>query len=612
VRLSFFKRGWGDAETAAQRSRWSWSDFLIVIGLAGLLSGLLDLAGAWSARDLPPAIAIDLSPWALPRYAWLSLTRCLLAYVLSLVFTLTFSYWVVKDPVAGHVFLPLTDVFRRTAPVVGFLPPLVLALVAMFPGRRIGLELGAIFMMFMAQTWGLATSFRHALRSAPREQQEMATVFRFSWWQRFKWVELPASTISLVWNSMICMARGWFVLMISETFRLGNEDFRLPGIGAYMSVAVEGGRWDAIVCALAVMAGMIILLDQLLWRPLVVWAQRFRVEEEAGSEEMSSWFLTWLRRSRLLAGAGRIFQGSGVRSQESGVGGQGSGVRSQESDGRKQKEQGAGELAQPRTDDPRPAAQHESWPAWVTWMARVLFLSLMVPLAYGAWQLVVTLQEVPWADWGWLVVAAAGTLGRVVLATALAVLWTVPAGLAIGLSPRMSGIFQPVVQVVTAFPAPLLFPLVGAGLVAAGVPWWWGSGVLMLLASQAYILFNVIGGTMAIPAELKEAVRSFRLSRWGRFRSLYLPAVLPSLLTGWETATGAAWSTSIVAEYMTVHGQVLKTWGLGGAISAAAHDARFSLLAASLVVMCLVMYLVDVFVWRRCHQLVRQRFALVK
>jgi NitT/TauT family transport system permease protein len=568
-----------DAFGSAQRPRGAaWIDILVFLGLAGVLFGLIDLGSSWSKPVRH--VAIDLSLGALPRYTLLSLARILVAYLLSLIFALTFSYWAVKDPVAGRVILPLVDVFRRGVPALGLMPLLILALFHVFPDSNLGLELGAILVIFMAQAWPLAASFRHALRLVPHDQQEMATAFRFSAWQRFQWVELPSSMTSLVWNSMVCMARGWFVLVVSEAFVLGQQDYRLPGIGSYMSGAVDRRDWEAVLAAVVAMTLLIGALDQLLWRPLVVWAQKFRLEEEAASEPMSSWFLAWLRHSRLRILVRRFLHRWRPR--------------------RKTAPAPVPRARPARVQAARPWARVAHW----------LVALLALPLAYGAWQLAGILLEVSPGQWAGLVGAALLTLGRVILATSLGVVWALPVGLAIGLSPRWSGVLQPVVQVLASFPVPLLFPAVVAGLHAAGVPLGWGSILLMFLATQSYILFNVIAGATAIPTELKEAVRSYRLSLGQRFWSLYVPAVLPSLLTGWDAAAGASWNASLVTEYVTSWHDVLQTWGLGAAIAGAARRGNFSMLAAGVVVLCLLLWVLDKTVWRLARSMAEQRFSL--
>jgi NitT/TauT family transport system permease protein len=555
-------------------------DLAIVVALAGLLFGVLQLGREWRGASRP-AIVIDLSPLALPRYTFYSLSRGLLAYVLSLAFTLTYGYWAAKDRIAERVLVPLLDILQ-SIPVLGFMPGLILALVALFPHSNIGLELAAVIMIFTGQAWNMTFSYYHSLRSVPDDLSEVGAVYRFSRWQRLKWLELPYATLGLVWNSMLSMAGGWFFLMINEAFRLGDRDFRLPGIGSYMSVAVDQGRTDAMLYAIAAMTLMIVAVDQVLWRPVVVWAQKFRVDDGGTQDKLTSWFLNLLRRSRLIAVLRRLWRRLRTR------------------------------LARPRVPRPGPGPTVEQVagrrPA--PWLGVILLALLLAALAFGAWKLTHVLRRVPAAEWGTLGGAAGWTLGRVLLATALGTLWALPAGIAIGLSPRLSRLLQPVVQIVASFPAPMLFPIVIAGLAAAGVSLGWGSIVLMLLGTQWYILFNVIAGAMAIPTDLQEAARSYRLKGWRRFRALYLPGVFPYLVTGWVTAAGGAWNASIVAEYVTFKGQTLQAHGLGAQISAAAAAADLPRLAASILVMSAIVVAFNRTVWRQCYRFAEQRFSL--
>lgn len=562
--------------------RLPWGDLLLLFGLAGLVFSFIDFGREWTGVHRP-SVAIDLSPSALPRYTMFSLARGLLAYVLSLGFTLGYGYWAAKDRRAGKVLLPLLDILQ-SIPVLGFMPGLIIALVTLFPGSNVGLELAAVIMIFTGQAWNMTFSFVHSVRSVPADLREAATIYRFSWWHRLRKVEIPFATIGLVWNSMLSMAGGWFFLMISESFRLGDRDFRLPGIGSYMSVAVEEGRVDAMILAIVAMAIMIAALDQLLWRPVVVWAQKFRVEESGGSAQMTSWFLDWLRSSRMLRALRAV--------------------------ARRQREALGARLRRPQRL--HAAAPVIPVPARVAPLSLLALVMLVATLAWGGWRLTRVLQHVPAAAWGTSLLAGFITLGRVLVSTMIGTVWAVPAGLAIGLSPRLSRILQPVVQIAASFPAPMLFPLVIALLHAAGVSLGWGSILLMLLGTQWYILFNVVAGAMAIPADLKEAARSYRINGWRRFRALYFPGVFPYLVTGWVTAAGGAWNASIVAEYVTFHGQTLRANGLGAEISGAAATANFPVLAAAILVMSVLVVSFNRTVWRRCYHLAEERFSVSK
>jgi len=569
------KEAWGQATAVLDRfRRVGWFDYLLLAGVVGAVFGVLSLAGEW--RQFRPAVHIDLSPRALPVYVFYSLSRGLLAYVCSLFFTLTYGYWAAKDRVAQRVLLPLLDILQ-SIPVLGFMPGVVLSLVKVFPGSNIGLELASILMIFTGQAWNMTFSFYHSLRSVPADQIEAATIYRFTWWEKLKWVELPFSMIGLVWNSMMSMAGGWFFLMITESFVLGDKDFRLPGIGSYMSVAVAKGDVPAMLWAIAAMILMIVVLDQLLWRPVVVWSEKFRVEEGASEQSGSSWFYDFLRHSAILDFLSTALHRS----------------------------------TRPKARAPKPEPARPTQPMNSV-LSLVLLLSLVGGLLFGAWKLLALLRQL--SPHGMLPILEAGgwTLGRVLLSTAFGTLWTLPAGLAIGLSPKLSRIFQPIVQIAASFPAPMLFPLVIAGLKAVGVSLGWGSVVLMLLGTQWYILFNVIAGAMSIPADLREAARSYHLNLRMRFRSLYFPAVFPYLVTGWVTAAGGAWNASIVAEYVTFRGQVLTAKGLGAQISVAAEHADFPALAASVILMATIVVLFNRSVWRRLYAIAEERFSLSK
>jgi NitT/TauT family transport system permease protein len=551
-------------------------DVLLAVAVVALVFGVLRLDQEWTA-PARATVEIDLSPWALPKYTLLSLSRGLIAYVISLGFTLVYGFWAAKSAIAERVLIPLLDVLQ-SIPVLGFMPGIVLALVATFPRSNAGLELAAVVMIFTGQAWNMTFSFYHSIRSVPNDQREVATAYHFTWWERLTWVELPFSTIGLVWNSMMSMAGGWFFLMVSEAFVLGDKDYRLPGLGSYMSVAVAQGDSGAMAWAVFAMTLMIVLLDQLLWRPVVVWAQKFRVEEGSDDGGAHSWVLDILRRSEMLRGAARLW-------------------RRVRGDAKKAPRAHRAQRDATKTSDA---------------VSTVMFSLLVLAMAYGAYKLALTLRGTSMRDWGKLGAAGLATLGRVLASTVIGTAWALPAGLAIGLSPRLSRLLQPVVQVVASFPAPMLFPLVIGVLKTAGVTLGWASIVLMLLGTQWYILFNVIAGASAIPSDLREAARMYRLGRWARFRGLYLPAVFPHLVTGWVTAAGGAWNASIVSEYVTLKGETESTWGLGSEISLAASSANFPRLAASVLTMSVLVVAFNRLVWRPLNHVAETRFSLSK
>jgi NitT/TauT family transport system permease protein len=582
------------------RSRWqapvTLADLFLMLVLAILALGMVEVFQQWAA-SLHTKVDIDLSPWSLPNYTILSLSRGLLAYVISLGFTLVYGYWAAKHRASGRLLIPMLDILQ-SIPVLGFMPGLVLALIAIFPTRNIGLEMAAVLMIFTGQAWNMTFSYHRSLTSLPKDQAEAAQTFRFSWWQRLRWVELPASVTGLVWNSMMSMAGGWFFLMLSETFTLGERDFRLPGLGSYMQEALNQGNWLAMTWGVVAMVTMIVLLDQILWRPLVVWAERFRVEDSAAEVAQQSWFLDLLHHSKILRAIGRW---RALRQQAE--------VRLKSQAPRRSE-----------ADLARQALAADKFGLGLAWTA---LTALIILLVWGAWVLLGQLLQVPWAaphvaegpvpvSWLEIFRGSGLTALRVAGALILGTMWALPVGLAIGRSPTWSRRLQPVVQVAASFPAPMLFPLFLMIFQWIGLPLGIGSMILMLLGTQWYVLFNVIAGAQAIPSDLREATTAFRLTTFQRFFRLEAPGIFPALVTGWVTAAGGAWNASIVAEYLTWQNKVYTVDGLGATISVAATRADYPGLAASVTFMAIAVVLINVIVWRRLHHLAQGKFSLTK
>ncbi|MFN7989199.1 MAG: ABC transporter permease subunit [Thermoanaerobaculia bacterium] len=564
-----------DASPAAARA----VDLVLLAVLAASIAGIVALAEEWGA-PLREAAPIDLSPSALPVYTLLSLSRGLAAYVLSLAFTLVVGTLAAHSRRAERLLIPLLDI-GQGIPVLGFLPGLVLGMVALFPRTNVGLELACIVMIFTGQVWNMAFSFYGSLKGVPAELYEVARLNRFSRWKTFRTVEFPSAVIGLVWNSMMSMAGGWFFLTVNEAFVLGGRDFRLPGVGSYMAVAIERGDVRAMVWAVVAMTAMIVAVDQLLWRPLVVWSQRFRVEELGSGEEPRSWVVSLVKGSNLLRGLRRSFR---TRRQEA-----------------RARAAGKGPVL--------PAAP--AAPVSPRVLALGLLAASAVALAlWGTVRLAGLLLRVPAREWGVLGLALGATGLRTAGALALSVLWAVPAGILLGRSPTWSRRLQPVVQIVASFPAPMLYPLVTAVLLALRVPFALIAAVLMVLGAQWYVLFNVLAGASAVPGDLGEAASVYRLSGIRRFRTLDLPAVFPFLVTGLVTAAGGAWNASIVAETLVFRGSELTTFGLGSLITQATHEGNFPLLAAGVLTMSLALVLLNRTVWRRLYRLAATRFAL--
>ncbi|HTA77560.1 MAG TPA: ABC transporter permease subunit [bacterium] len=579
------KKIWGEATGFLTRYQkiW-WIDLVLLFGLIGLIFGMINVAGEWTGVHRP-TIDIDLSPWALPKYTFFSLCRGMIAYILSLLFTFAYGYWAAKDHIAEKVLIPMLDILQ-SIPVLGFMPPLTLAMVALFPNSNIGLELVAVIMIFTGQVWNMTFSFYQSLRSIPQYLQEAAAVYRFNWFAKATKLEIPFSAIGLIWNSMMSMAGGWFFLTVSESFQLGDKDFRLPGLGSYMSVAADKGDDWAKLYGVIAMIFMIVCLDQLLWRPMVVWGQKFRVEEGGGEEGMSSWFLDFLRSSQILQFFQNLFKAKQISSTE----------------------------AMPPADKPVVPVVASSTPrsGLGPIISILAFIGLLGLMAFGAWKIILLFSQVSMNNWILIVSEALATLGRVLVAVGLSAIWTIPVGLWIGLSPRLSRIAQPFVQVAASFPAPMLFSYVIFVMHLMGIPLNWGAIALMILGAQWYILFNVMAGAMAIPSDLLEAARMYRITGWQRFTKVYLPGIFPYLVTGMVTSAGGTWNASIVAEYVTDKGQTITAFGLGSQISDAAAKADYPMLAASVVVMSLMVVAFNRSVWKKLYRLAEEKYSLSK
>jgi NitT/TauT family transport system permease protein len=551
---------------------------VFAVGVA-ILYSVVTFARYWSG-PLTPQVDIDLHARSLPLYALYSVLRITTAYFLSLAFTLVYGYMAAYNRRAERFMVPLLDVLQ-SIPVLSFLPGVMLAMVALFPRRQLGIELGSILLIFTGQVWNMAFSFYSSLKSIPTEMREAAQLYRFSWWQRFTQMELPFSVIGLVWNSMMSVAGGWFFLMVCEMFVLGKRDFRLPGLGSYLQTAADEGNTRAILYGLITMVAIVVLTDQLVWRPVVAWAQKFKFESVEAAETAQSPVLTLLRRSWLVA----FIEKKSIEPVE---------------------ERLALHFAkrhQAETEKTAPSLLRR-------WRVRVIALVCLAFAVYLVFRGAMLVAGLGRAELLLILKGLGATFLRVAVALALGSLWTVPVGVAIGTHPRLARIAQPLAQIAASVPATALFPIVMLALIQIGGGLGIGSIVLMLLGTQWYLLFNVIAGATAIPTELVEACHIFRFSRWERWKKLILPAIFPYLITALVTASGGAWNASIIAEYYHLKDQVFSTVGLGALISQASDSGNFPLLFASTIFMAATVVLINRLVWRRLYRLAQTRFRL--
>jgi NitT/TauT family transport system permease protein len=554
-------------------------DLLMFAGGIALFYGIVMVGKSWLG-PITPEVPISRSLWALPAYAGFSLLRIGVAYVVSLAFTLVYGYIAAYNPRAERFMIPLLDVLQ-SIPVLSFLPGVMLAMVALFPSRQLGVELGAILLIFTGQVWNMAFSFYASLKSIPRDMREAARIYGFSWWQRFTQVELPYAAIGLVWNSMMSVAGGWFFLMACEMFVLGSRDFRLPGLGSYLQTAASEGDTASILWGLGTMVAVIVLLDQLVWRPVIAWAEKFKVEQVESSDIPHSWVLNVIRRSTGLAA---IRKAAFVPMREALT----------------------THFAQ------RHVAPKESAPRadYKLWIVRIIGLAAIGAIGYAIVNVVLLLTGLTRGEVGEVGMGLFATFLRVNLTLLLGAAWTVPVGVWIGFNPKLARIAQPLAQIAASIPATAYFPVILLLLIKIGSGIGVGAMIFLLLGTQWYILFNVIAGAMAIPTDLKEACAIARITGWQRWRKLILPGIFPYLLTGLVTASGGAWNASIVAEYTHLKGDTFSTVGLGSLISQASDASNFVLLIASTLVMATAVVITNRLVWRRMYRLAETRFRL--
>ena len=566
-------------------SRWSWAfliDIAVFLFVGAAIFGLYAISRSWLG-PVHPHVVISQDPGVLPLYALYSLVRIGLAYAFSLVFALAYGYVAASSRRAEIIMVPLLDILQ-SIPVLSFLPGVMLAMVAIFPHSQLGAELGSILLIFTGQVWNIAFSFYSSLKTVPRELHEAAVIYRFSRWQRFAELDLPFSTIGLVWNSMMSVAGGWFFLMACEMFVLGNRDFRLPGLGSFLQTAASHGDTHAILCGVAAMIAVIVLLDQLVWRPIIVWADKFKFEQAESSGAAQSTLLQLIGRASVILRLYRL-------------------------------------IVQPVfnwltltfTLGARRAAETFSAPKpprLRRWAGYLLAAGILIGLGFAVFHAARELSGLHREDYIELLQSAVLTFLRVNTALILGALWTVPVGVAIGSHPRLARIAQPLAQMAASIPATALFPIILLFLLRLRGGLEIAAMLLMLLGTQWYILFNVIAGAVAIPTDLKQAAQIYRFSSWDRWRYLLLPGIFPYLVTGLVTASGGAWNASIVAEYFHFQGRIVSTAGLGSTISSASDAGRFDVLLASTLIMATVVVLLNRLLWRRLYRLASSRFKL--
>jgi NitT/TauT family transport system permease protein len=554
-------------------TRWDVLAFIVVIGLIAFLGETS--RGLFSPLSTLEMTPLSLNPSHLPEYAARTTFRMLAGLVLSLIFTLTYATWAAKSERAGKLLVPILDILQ-SVPILGFISITVVFFMSLAPGRVLGAEFAAIFAIFTSQAWNMAFSFYQSLRTIPTELAEAAESFRLSPWMRFwQLFGMPA----LIWNMMMSMSGGWFFVVASESISVGHTTVALPGVGSYIALAIEQKNLHAIGWAIATMLIVILLYDQLLFRPLVAWVDRFRVEQEPGVRVPDSWALTMMRRSRVILAATLAFHAAVLWTSR----------------------------AVKRSDKPSvetPLARKRSLDLlWVSLVAAAVLL--------GCWHIVLVLiKNTPLHEALQVCGLATLTMLRVFILIALASLVWVPIGVWVGMRPQVAQVVQPVAQFMAAFPANLLFPIAVYGIVA----WKLNPDIylspLMILGTQWYILFNVIAGASAIPAEMRYVAANFRVRGWLWWRRVALPAILPFYVTGAITASGGSWNAAIVAELATWGKTQVEARGLGSYIAEATTAGDFHRIVLGIGTMSLFVVVINRLFWRPLYYYAERKYRL--
>jgi len=557
-------------------SRW---DILAILLILGLLVFLAE-----ASRNLFEPLAElqkqppSLDPRNLPEYAARTTLRMLIAMMLSLLFTFTYATFAAKSRSAGRLLVPLLDILQ-SVPILGFISVTVVFFMSLAPGRVLGAEFASIFAIFTSQAWNMAFSFYQSLRTVPGELEEAARNFRLSAWMRFWRLDVPFAVPQLIWNMMMSMSGSWFFVVASEAISVGNTTVTLPGIGSYIALAIEHRDLYAVCWAIATMLVVILIYDQVLFRPLVAWADRFRFEQEPGVPAPQSWVFDVLRRSRVVE-----------RLRERVTALWRSSLRWRRS------------VKAPSGAPARKAGRALAVPFTVV---------VLVLAAAALWQVATfAVTGITLRDVGVTMLLGFATLARVVVLIAVASLIWVPIGVWVGTRPRAALLVQPVAQFLAAFPANLLFPIVVSGIVAWRLnPNIWLSP-LMILGTQWYILFNVIAGAAAIPAELRSVADNLRVRGWLWWRRIALPAVLPYYVTGAITASGGSWNASIVAEVASWGDEHLQAEGLGAYIAEQTDAGNFAHIVLGIAIMSLFVVVINRVFWRPLYHYAERKFRL--
>jgi NitT/TauT family transport system permease protein len=550
---------------------------IVLGGIALVAWGGLAMSAHYRVGEVLP---ISLDPWHLPEYALHTVLRMAAALVASLVFSLVYAALAAKSRQAEKILIPVLDILQ-SVPILGFLSITVTGFIALFPGRLLGVECAAIFAIFTSQAWNMTFSVYQSLRTVPSELIEAARMYHLSPWQRFWRLEVPHAIPSLVWNMMMSVSGGWFFVVASEAITVAGQTIMLPGIGSYIATAISQSDLAAIGYAVLVMFVVIVLYDQLLFRPLLAWSRKFQADPSADQESVRPWFLIVLQRAQLFD----LVQ-TGVLAVNRII------------------DDAIAALARRRG----PAIERRRPRPGLERLFNIAFLGLAASAAL--WIVGFIRESVDPAEIGWVFLLGLITAARVLILIVIASLIWVPVGVAIGLRPHLADRVQPIVQFAAAFPANLFFP--GAVVLILYFrlnPEIWLSP-LMILGTQWYILFNVIVGTTALPTELQRAAQNLGVRRFLWWRRVILPAIFPAYVTGAVTAAGGSWNASIVAEVVQWGNTTLTATGIGAYIARTTAEGDSARIALGIGVLCLYVLAFNRLLWRRLYDLAAERLRL--
>jgi NitT/TauT family transport system permease protein len=555
-----------------------WDVIAILCVFATLITVAHVARGTLVRIDTPGATEISLDPWRLPEYAVRTTLRMFAALAASLVFTFTYGTAAAKSRRAGIILIPLLDILQ-SVPILGFLTFTVVFFMNLFPGQVLGLELASIFAIFTSQAWNMAFSMYQSLRTVPTDLLEASDSFLLSPWQKFWRLEVPFATPGLVWNTMMSMSGGWFFVVASEAISVGNNTWKLPGIGSYIAEAQTERDLGAIVWAIVTMLVVILAYDQLLFRPLVAWSAKFRFETTAGATAADPWVLRLIRRTRLLS-----FLGDSVGQATSSFGG----------------------LRLSFGRDRWTRRESHSLAISLIWG---ILVSVLV--GWACWRaFTFAAAELTWSDLGQATLLGFATLLRVVVLMVLASLVWVPVGVWLGLRPAWARRAQPLAQFLAAFPANLFFPVFVVVIVHFQLNRDIWLTPLMILGTQWYILFNVVAGAAAFPGDLREAAGNFRVSGLLWWRKVIVPGIFPYYITGAITASGGCWNAAIVAEVVSWGDTKLVAHGLGAYIAEATERGDMARVVLGVSVMSAFVLTFNRLLWHPLYAYARRRLTL--